>query len=166
MTRRHFFLLALVPLLLFTAWHYLSPTRQLRSSQNKLLTAIAEKDAATCAKLIHPDYTDAWSFTYGSWPAILMDLRAYTPILEISAVDPIIDASNGVVDTALLIQSGPGPAAEFIAARAVEFKSTTRFIWKRQSWTPWSWRLMSIQNPEVEIPSSYTPDRVPEMSAF
>jgi hypothetical protein len=166
MTRRHFFLIALLPLLIFGLWHYLSPTRQLKSCQRRLLEAISQKDAAACARLIHPDYTDPWNFTAADWPDILLDLRKLSPILEINLLNPTFDGANGVVDTSLQVKSMGGPASEIIAARAVELKETSRFLWKREPWRPWSWRLVSVQNPALDIPAGYRPGRIGGDSPF
>lgn len=163
MTRRHYFLIALIPFLLLATVHYLSPSRQLKASQNQLLEAISNKDEAKLMKLVDPDYTDQWSFTAADWPAILKDLRMLSPVLEIVAVNPVPDVDNGVVDTALQAKSAGGPVADSIAAQGVALKEPTRFVWKRRSWTPWSWRLVSIQNPAVEIPSSYRPGKYGSM---
>lgn len=166
MTRRHILLIAFLPLLLFAAWHYLSPARQLRTAQSRLLTAISEKDAPACQRLIHPDYTDQWNFTAADWPAILQDLRTLSPILEITAVDPHYETDNGVVDTGLKALAGGGPAAGQIESLTVKAKQPTRFIWKRKAWRPWSWQLVSIQNPEFEIPSDYRPGQFSSLPAF
>ena len=160
MTRRHFILIALIPLLLLTAWHFLSPTRQLKVAQNRLLEAISSKDAAAIAKLLHPDYTDPWGFSATDWPGILKDLRLLSPILDLKMIDPVLDAAHGVVDTSLQAKSAGGPAAELIADRAVELQEPTRFLWKRQPWQPWSWRLVSVQNPALEIPPGYQPGKL------
>ena len=166
MTRRHYFLLALIPFFLLAAWHYLSPARQLKAAQQRLVEAISSKDAAACAKLIHPDYTDQWSFSAADWPGLLKDLRVLSPILEINLLNPVIDAPHGVVDTSLQVKSTGGPASGIIEARAVELKETTRFIWKRGGWQPWNWKLVSIQNPALEIPSDYRPGNLSAMPAF
>ncbi len=166
MTRRHILLIAFIPLLLFAAWHYLSPARQLRSAQKQLLTAISEKDAKACMKLIHPDYSDQWTFTASDWPAILQDLRTLSPILEITAVDPRYETDQGVVDTGLKAIAGGGPGSDTIESRAVRAKEPTRFLWKRQPWRPWSWQLVSIQNPDIDIPSDYRPGRFSSVPSF
>lgn len=166
MTRRHFFLIALIPLLVLAAWHYLSPTRQLKAAQLRFLEAVSQKDAEACGKLIHDDYTDQWGFAPADWPNILKDLRLLSPILELQAHNPVVDGANGVVDTSLLAKSAGGPAADYIAGKSVELKETTRFTWKREAWMPWSWRLVNIQNPALEIPSDYRPGKFAEMPAF
>ena len=166
MIRLRYFLIALIPVILLAAWHFLSPTRQLKAAQQRLVEAISSKDARAIAKLIHPGYTDQWSFAAGDWPGLLKDLRALSPILEINLLNPVIDAPNGVVDTSLQVKSTGGPASEIIAARAIELKEITRFIWKRDGWQPWSWRLVNIQNPALEIPSDYRPGNLSAMPAF
>ena len=166
MSRRLAFLIALVPLALFALWHFLSPTQQLQAAQRQLIQAIAQKDAAACAKLIHPDYADAWNFTAADWPAILQDLRTLSPLLEMKLRHPTFDAASGVVDTSLEVKSAGGPAASILAERAVELKETTRCLWKRQPWRPWSWQLLSVQNPALEIPPSYRPGSLSSFSAF
>ena len=166
MTRRHFFLIALVPVLCFTLWHFLSPARQLKAVQNRLLNAISQKDEAACSKLIHPGYTDQWNFSPSSWPLILKDLRALSPILEIKLIDPVFDSSAGVVDTSLQIKASGGPASSLIDGNGARLKEKTRFIWKREPWRPWSWRLLSMQNPDMEALSGYQPGTLSEQSYF
>ncbi|MDB6133325.1 MAG: hypothetical protein JWM59_1568 [Verrucomicrobiales bacterium] len=164
MSRRTFILLALLPALIYVAFHFLSPSRQLAASQNRLLSAIASKNAETVGKLLDPNYSDQWGFQSKDWPGILQDLRTLAPVLEITAREPHIDADNGVVETLLTVK-GQGPAAESMQTQAATLKNT-RFIWKRASWTPWSWRLTGIQNPDIEIPSGYTPGRIADTAGF
>lgn len=166
MTRIHYFLIALVPVVLLAAWHFLSPARQLKAAQQRLVEAISAKNAEGLAKLLHPDYSDQWGFTMADWPNILKDLRTLSPILEINLVNPVIDAPNGVVDTSLQIKSSGGPASELIEGRAVGLKETTRFIWKRENWQPWSWRLVNVQNPDLRIPPDYRPGHLPALPEF
>lgn len=164
MSRRTFILLALVPALLYAAFHFLSPSRQLVTSQNQFLSAVAAKDAAVVEKLLDPAYSDQWGFQPKDWPAILQDLRTLAPVLDIKAREPHFDAENGVVETMLTI-TGQGPVAERMQQQTATLKNT-RFIWKRSSWLPWSWRLLSIQNPDLEAPSGYTPGRFADGPGF
>ena len=166
MTRRHYFLLALVPVLFLTLWHYLSPARQLKAAQQKLMTAISQKDAPACSKLIHPDYTDQWNFKASDWPLILKDLRALSPILEVKLIDPVFDSAAGVVDTSLQIKSSGGPASGQIDGQGARLKEKTRFLWKRAPWSPWSWRLVSVQNPSFDSLSGYRPGTLAEQFLF
>lgn len=166
MIRFRYFFIALIPVVLLAAWHFLSPARQLKAAQQRLVEAISSKDAPAISKLIHPDYTDQWSFTASDWPGLLKDLRTLSPILEINLLNPVIDAPNSVVDTSLQVKSAGGPASGIIAARAVELKETTRFLWKRDGWQPWSWRLVSMQNPALDIPPDYRPGHLSAMPAF
>ena len=166
MTRIHYFLLALIPVVLLAAWHYLSPARQLKAAQQHFVEAISSKDANAIARLIHPDYTDQWGFSAADWPGLLKDLRTLSPILEVNLVNPVIDAPNGVVDTSLQVKSTGSPASELIEGRGVELKETTRFTWKRDNWQPWSWRLVNVQNPALQIPSDYRPGQLTALPAF
>ena len=36
-------------------------------------------------------------------------------------------------------------------------KSPLTFSWEKESWVPWSWKLVRMDHPELEIPESYTP---------
>ena len=166
MTRRHYFLLALVPVATLAAWHFLSPARQLKAAQQHLVEAISSKNSAAMAKLLHPDYTDQWGFSPADWPGILGDLRRLSPILEINLINPVVDASSGVVDTSLQVKSTGSPASELVEGRAVELKETTRFTWKRDGWQPWSWKLVNVQNPALEIPTDYRPGQLTALPAF
>ncbi len=166
MTRFRYFLIALIPALLLISWHYFSPTRQLMAAQQRLVAAISAKDATAINNLVHPDYTDQWSFTAADWPGLLKDLRTISPILEVNLLNPVLDGATGVVDTSLQVKSTGGPASELIAGRAVALKETTRFIWKRFPWQPWSWRLVGVQNPSFEIPADYRPGHLTAMPTF
>ena len=166
MTRRHYFLIALVPALIFVLWHFLSPTRQLKAAQQRLVSAISLKDEAACSKLIHPDYTDQWSFSTSDWPLILKDLRALSPILEVKLLEPVYDASTGVVETGLQLKSTGGPASGLIDGNGARLRQNTRFLWKREPWRPWSWRLISVQNPDFEIPAGYRPGNITATALF
>ena len=164
MTRRKYFLLALVPSLLYAAFHFLSPTRQLLSSQERFLAAVSSKNAEAVSGMLDPDYSDQWGFQPADWPGLLQDLRVVSPVLDIKTDEPVGDAGTGVVETALRVLS-EGPAASRLGIPAIKTKPT-RFIWRRSSWMPWSWRLLSIQNPEIEIPPDYQPGRLSRTAGF
>jgi hypothetical protein len=53
-----------------------------------------------------------------------------------------------------------------IAEKALELQEMTRFLWKREAWRPWSWQLVSVQNPALDIPSDYRPGNLSAMPAF
>jgi hypothetical protein len=71
-----------------------------------------------------------------------------------------------VVDTSLRVQSNGGHASGMIAEKAMELQEMTRFLWKREAWRPWSWQLVSVQNPALDIPSDYRPGNLTAMPAF
>lgn len=164
MSRRTYFLLALLPALLYMGFYFLSPAKQLIAAQNRLLAAISSKNAESVHKLLDSHYSDQWGFQPSDWPGLLQDLRTLAPVLEITVRDPLADAENGVVDT-LLVVKAQGPAAERLQSEAALLKNT-RFIWKRASWLPWSWRLTGIQNPDLEIPSGYRPGNLSALPGF
>lgn len=157
MNRSRILLLIFVPVLLALAWHYLHPGRQLRAAQTRFLEAVSAKDSDAVGKLVSENYSDSWGFTASDWPALLKDLRSLVPVLQIEMLSPSYDSSNGLVEAELSTRSSLGPAAEVIQMEVDRLKTPTRFLWKRSSWHPWSWRLVSIQNPEIEVPSGYRP---------
>lgn len=164
MSRRTYFLLALLPALIYAGFFLLSPSRQLTSAQNRFLAAVSSKNAADVDKLLDPNYSDQWGFRPADWPGLLQDLRTLAPVLEITTHEPHADPANGVVETQLIVKA-QGPAAERLQSEAGLLKNT-RFLWKRAPWRPWSWKLIGIQNPDLEIPSGYRPGNVASMPGF
>jgi hypothetical protein len=45
-----------------------------------------------------------------------------------------------------------GPLAQFIMEQSAQLTEPFHFQWKKESWKPWGWKLVSVDQPQVEIP--------------
>lgn len=157
MTKRAALVLLAVLAAVFAAFA-LSPERRLRAAQREFMEALSRKDEKDCVALLHEDYTDAWGFRKEDWPLLLNDLRALAPDLGISTPEPeVVDADTGLIEARLQASALASPASHMIMAEIQRHRTPARFLWKRASWLPWSWRLVEIQHPDVKVPANYTP---------
>lgn len=139
------------------AWNLLSPGRRLHAAQRALLEAVSAKDEEACLKLVSEQYRDSRGWTYSDWPGLLSDLRAVAPSLTFSG--EFDEVSSGLLEGHLKV-TGIGPAAAEIQRELRRLRAPTAFQWKRESWTPWSWRLQSIENPDLDVSGRYRPGRL------
>jgi len=49
------------------------------------------------------------------------------------------------------------PVGEVMLSTARQIRSPFTLTWKKEGWWPWTWRIVSISNSDLELPAGYTP---------
>ncbi|MDG2124666.1 MAG: hypothetical protein P8J87_13260 [Verrucomicrobiales bacterium] len=132
---------------------------QVANRQADLIDAIARRDTRDLHSLLAPAYSDRWGFGADAAAQAFRDVTRQFDQLTISytPVTSSVDASTAVVTGHLRI-AGSGPAfAATIVKQAARLGEPFTFEWRKTSWTPWSWRVFSIDQPELEVPAGYVP---------
>ena len=140
----------------FAVW---PPEIQIANKQADLIAAIAARDTAGLHSLLAQQYEDRWGFDADSAAQAFRDVtRQFDELaLDYTAVESAVTPAHAQV-TGHLRLSGPGsPFAATIVRQANRLEEPFTFEWRKTSWTPWSWRVFSIDQPELEVPDGYEP---------
>lgn len=138
------------------AWRCLwlwQPDRQLLLHQEHLRRAIERRDWSKVETLIDPAYADQWGYTR---PAALHDARqwrgqffALTILVEPGGHQ--LAAPGGTVTERWKIH-GFGTGGTMLVVQEVNsLKSPFVFQWKHIGWKPWTWTLIRVDNPTLQL---------------
>lgn len=145
------FLLALGAILLVAGiWAALElrPKRQLERAFDKLVAAAENRDWKRVQEFIANDYSDAWGQNREEALEAAREIFGQFLVLEITPRDLEIDASSGAVRCRPAISGTGGPLAQMVIGYVERLQGPTTLSWRKESWLPWSWKLISAAPPE------------------
>ena len=131
------------------------PEQQVRKHSEHLLESIMDKDWDEFESQIAEDYHDQWRHDR---TAVLQRTRAvarYARGLQISVIAPNIRIENRTGYWRAFISIDGDKDNEVIALmkeRVNPVKTPFELEWQRKSGKPWDWKLISVRNPELELP--------------
>lgn len=143
--------LLLVALLLGIPW--LSPTRGAERAWKNLVTAIQDNDQAELATYLGNDYKDGFGLDREGALKLVATVRGQFIVCTIRFEQPetVMDVNKRVAITrARILLHGQGTPLATAAIQASQASQTpTEFRWRRNSWKPWDWRLVSVENADA-----------------
>jgi hypothetical protein len=135
------------------AWHW-SPGRQVELHQGDLCDAVGDRNWKRVGSLLATDYHDRWGQDRTTILARLP--QAFMDFLACGVLEDHLSLTwrNGACDLAahIRIVGSGGPLAQAIMEQSTQLTEPFHFQWKKQSWKPWDWKLVSVDQPQVEIP--------------
>lgn len=150
---RVFFAL-LIALAIYLAWLW-QPARQVRKHQQAMLDAAESRSWQRVAAFLAADYQDQWKQDRALAISDAQEAFRYFLILGFTQENVrIASAANrerALTENLRIVGSGEGPAM-FVKERVNQLTEPFTFIWKRESWKPWDWRLVEIRQPQLQIP--------------
>ena len=146
-------LAALLGLALYAAWLW-RPERQVRLHTAHLLKAVEGRQWKKVDSFVADNYSDRWSHDKG------FVLRASTEVfgqflflsIQGQTLQCDISGSTGLTRDTIKITGSGGPVAQIVMETVNRIRAPFVFTWERKSWKPWDWRLIRIDQPELEIP--------------
>ncbi|MEZ5302685.1 MAG: hypothetical protein R3F11_18920 [Verrucomicrobiales bacterium] len=145
--------------LFFVKW---TPENQVRAKQEAFIEAASDKKWQKCRALMADSYSDRWGFNRDSARQALQDLGQRFLMLDVTFEEKSFEVADGTGTVkGKLTLKGSGPAASFVIPEVQRLKEPFVFVWKKQSWTPWSWRLETVEQPELELPNWYEAGKLP-----
>jgi hypothetical protein len=148
-----------------SAWRYLQPERQIRRKQAALFQNIIDRDVSDSKSLISSQYFDDWKFDADGIRLAMRDVSSFFMTLVITPKEESLEISEGVATySARLVISGSGlsPLASSTESAINNLHSPFIFRWQQESWQPWSWRLIEMENEKLDVPASYRPGMLSE----
>ena len=144
--------LALV-LALIVGLPWLSPARGVERSFDRLLEAIADKDAAVLEQLFGPDYAPSLGHDRAETLRLAAEIRGQFATCSIrrEQSELVLDPSKESATTRALVRfrGQGGPVARAVVEASSATTTPAVFRWRRNSWKPWDWRLVGIDHPEA-----------------
>lgn len=132
------------------------PELQVRKHSEHLLEAIIDKDWDEFESFLAEDYRDQWGHDR---TAVLERTRAvarYARGLQFDVVAPNARIDGQVGYWRAFISIDGDKDNEVIALmkeRVNTLKTPFELEWHRRSGKPWDWKLVSVRNPELELPT-------------
>lgn len=141
----------IVALILGIPW--LSPARGVERAWKNLVTAIEDNDRQELAAYLGQDYKDGFGLDREGALKLAATLRGQFIVCSIRRERPeiVMDVNKRVAKTLAVIRlDGQGTPLATAAIQASQASQTpTEFRWRRNSWKPWDWRLVSVENADA-----------------
>lgn len=139
----------------------LSNDWQLEHRQMELMKAIADRKPGVYTDLVSQKYLDEWQFNTDKVQKAMDDVAVQFLTLNI-VPEAVGWQKNGKTEATWqghLRFKGTvaSPIGQMILDESQKLKEPFSFVWTKESWTPWSWKLSAVTNPALEVPSDYQP---------
>jgi hypothetical protein len=134
------------------------PELQVQKHADHLREAITHKDWAKFGTFIADNYHDQWGNDRALLLARTREVFSYLRDVRIDAIGSNVRlAERSGVWRANIIIDGEGDTELMMELKTRVNKIETPFEleWHRMSSKPWDWKLVSVRNPELAIPSEY-----------
>jgi hypothetical protein len=131
------------------------PERQVRLHSEHLVRQIESRSWSRVGNFVATSYRDQWDEDRATLLARLHFAFRFFTDVEITADDPVVQAANGQGSWSAKIRIA-GSGVEFveeIKARANQVADPFVLHWRRETWRPWDWKLVSVTNPGFAIPA-------------
>ncbi len=147
---------ALMAYLLLFRW---TSSSQLERQQAAVISAIEDNRWSRAGGKVSERYKDRWGWSKDDLGRIFQDLRNQFLVLGIELQNPEWDIAGrrATFKAQLRLRGTPLGLGASIESRVNREAEPMFFYWEKESWLPWSWRLVRLNHAEVEFPDSYTP---------
>ncbi|TVR50569.1 MAG: hypothetical protein EA425_09495 [Puniceicoccaceae bacterium] len=137
----------------FAVFWYGDTDRQLERRWEAMVNRVEAKSWRGVARLMAEDYEDPYGFDRETLISYARRTMVHFRRLEVRLESQSIERDGDTARiTALVRLEGDGsPLARAIAAEVNRSFSPTEFVWRRQSWKPWDWQVVSFSNPEFDL---------------
>ncbi len=130
---------------------------QVRLHSEHFLRQIEKRNAAAAGDFIALDYHDDW----GQDRALLLNrlglvLRLFSS-LTITATAPQVNlhSSDATWSAPIQLAGAGGEFAPQIIDRVNGLTKPFELRWRHESWRPWDWTLVAVNNPALELTSDF-----------
>jgi len=126
------------------------PASQIAKRQASLIEGIERRSPARIQRLLAKEYRDRWGFTSEQIVESMVDAGSQFMALVVTPEGETVVFGEGgeATVTARLILGGKpvGPVGNEVTRRINQLEEPFVFVWKKQSFLPSSWRLVSVDN--------------------
>jgi len=137
----------------------LTPGRRLDRTFDHLIRAVEKRDWETVKQLMAEDYRDQWGMDRET--AVSLGKDAFGQFLTLMITEEnrrrSISGKDAMIETRLRLTGRASMIGEMVMEKANALQNDFQFAWKRKSWKPWDWKLVSINQNELDINPSDLP---------
>ena len=130
-----------------------SPAVRLRAAHAALLEAVRDASRSRLARHLAVDYHDSW----GQEKAEAIDhaveaARQFIAMrIEVATLDLDIRGRTATARLTVVLDGQGTAAAAVIRQRVARLRTPFVLTWRKESWSPWSWKLVALAHDELEI---------------
>lgn len=148
----------LVAGVLWLVWFFLpGPTVERKFSS--LLSSVEKRNWEAFSGMLSPDYSDRWGQTAESLPSLAREGFQHFYYLKITPeFRPEAIASGGRemrISAKLHFSGGGSPLAVMVMDEANALGESFEFTYRKESWKPWDWKLVSMDHPALQLPGGW-----------
>ena len=137
----------------FLLWQ---PDRQIRRHHELLLEAVGDRRFGRVEEFLAEDYSDPWN---ESGKVALKRLREvlrqyFTLTLWEERIGLEVHDGTGTVSAHVRVDGRGTALAEVATKRVNELSEPFLFRWRKESWKPWDWKLVRVENPDLRLSHS------------
>lgn len=146
---------ALVALLLVVGWctWLWQPAHQVRLHQKNLLKAYERRDWPGVDGFLDAKYADRWG--YDKEFVLRASKEVFSQFLTLGISSEVVNCtasgSSGQISFRVKMQGQGSPLAPMVTERVNSLHEPFACEWARQSWKPWDWKLVRMDQPELDI---------------
>lgn len=140
---------------------------QLELHQTALIAGIEDNRWGPCKKRISEDYKDRWGWRRDDLKLVFQDIRSQFLVLGLHLKDAKWDVagSKATLTTRIRVEGTPFGIGSSIQTMINRETAPMVFMWEKESWQPWSWKLVSMNHPEIDV-DGYQPGDLVEATKF
>lgn len=139
---------------------------QVPLKQQAFLVAVEEGDNAAWDHLLSESYRDQWEFSKSNALVALQDVRSQLIGIKIdwNADATFVDEGEGTLRGSMKVEATGFFGTDFITSRINRLDAPWVFHWRKESWRPWSWKLVRIENEDLSL-GGYEPGELTRKAA-
>lgn len=145
--------ITLVACALWCLWLW-QPERQVLKHNASLIRAFEKRNWEKAGRLIDEKFADRWGHDRERVIRESREILRQFFAVEIAqeSVTAFSDGSTGRVESRIRIKGSGTPIAQVAMQTVNGVQAPFRFEWARKSWKPWDWQLVSVDNPQLDLP--------------
>jgi hypothetical protein len=132
---------------------WLSPARGVERAWSGVVRAIERNDRERLTAYLTDNYKDGFGLDREQAVNLIASVRgqfvACTIRRERSMIELAPDKRSAVTRALVRVEGQGTPVATAVTQASQSTQAPTEFRWRRGSWKPWDWRLVSVDNPEA-----------------
>lgn len=126
---------------------------QVPLKQEAFLIAIEEGDNSAWDTLLSETYEDQWGFSKSNALVALQDVRSQLIGLDVvwTSEDTMINDGAGTLSGDMHFEATGFFGTDALTSLLNGLDEPWIFEWQKESWIPWSWKLVRIENDSLNI---------------
>ena len=136
------------------------PAAQVGKKTTLLLRAAGDRDWKKAGRLVSDDYRDGWGQDKESALRLAAEAgRHFFALVITPSGEPVVvvDGKTATWKGGLSFGGRGTAVGEAMLSRASAFREDFVFAWRRESWKPWDWKLVSVTQPEWNFETQWMP---------